>query len=230
MSEESKPAWMSQLSADLQTSEPLTRFPTLSDLGKAYLEAEGKLQKAIFIPAEGATEQEFGDFFGKLGRPAKPEEYAVERPKLPDGMQYDEAMEKEFRAAAHKAGVSNRQFKALYDLFNSRQIAAYQSAAEQSAKALQASQDALKKEWGNDYDTKTELAKRALIFMGGQELIDEVNRTGIGNSPSLVKVFAEVGRRLSDDKLVFGGKKEESVKATGQFVYENSPGMYSKTK
>ena len=227
--EGAKPAWAAQLSDDLKGNETLTRFQSISDLGKAFLDADGKLKNAVTLPREGASDQEQAEFFSKLGRPESPDKYQLERPKLPEGMQYNEDKEKKYRSAAHGAGITDKQLKTLYGLFINDQISDYQAMMKQRDDDVKSAETALKTEWGDKYGENVELAFRAVIALGGQKLNDELSRLPIGNNPELVKVFAMLGAKLAPDKLVTGEKGGSSeTKATGQFVYDKSPGMYKK--
>ena len=49
-------------------------------------------------------------------------------------------------------------------------------------------------------------AKRAVGALGGRELMDELNRTGMGSNPVLVRAFAKMGREyFREDHFVQGG-------------------------
>ena len=62
-------AWMAQLEGDLKNDGSLTKFKTISELGKAYKSLEEKLGNAIWKPADDATEEEVKAFYNKLGAP-----------------------------------------------------------------------------------------------------------------------------------------------------------------
>ena len=201
-----KPGWAAQLSDDLKSNETLTRFQTISDLGKAFIDADGKLKNAVPVLKEGASDKERAEYFAKLGRPESPEKYNLERPKLPEGMQYDEAAEKHFRGEAHKLGLTQSQMAGLYAAYNALQTQGYDAAMKQSAENLKTADAALKAEWGDKHAVNLELAQRAVIWLGGQKLKDELDRTGLGNNPELAKAFASVGLKMADDKTVIGDK------------------------
>jgi len=59
---------------------------------------------------------------------------------------------------------------------------------------------ALRKEWGNDYDTKRTVAKRAFQLLGvGAE--DTRHLEAALGSPGLVKAFARLGELLGEEQL-----------------------------
>lgn len=221
--EGAKPAWMAQLSDDLKSNESLTRFQSISDLGKAFIDADGKLKNAVVLPREGASDSERAEFYAKLGRPESPEKYQLQRPKLPEGMNYDEGTEKLFRAEAHKLCLTQEQMEGLYAVYNAVQQQAFEAAQKQSAENRKAVEESLRKEWDKKYDENLELARRAVIALGGQKLKDELDKSGLGDNPELAKVFAALGAKMAPDKLVFGDKvgEKDNQAIPKTFTYPN---------
>src|SRR3990167_5333183 len=68
---------------------PLKGKP-LGDVLKGYAEGQKMIGGSVRIPTDQAKTEEWDQFFTKLGRPAKPEDYKLTKPeKLPDGVQWD---------------------------------------------------------------------------------------------------------------------------------------------
>ena len=59
-------------------------------------------------------------------------------------------------------------------------------------------ENALKKEWGYDYDKQVRNAKRALEVYGDPEL-QELMKGEAGNIPAVVKFFAKIGSEVTED-------------------------------
>ena len=59
---------------------------------------------------------------------------------------------------------------------------------------------ALKKEYGKNYDHNMAMAKR-VYNLGGKELWDYLEESGLGNDPRLTKASVEYGRLISEDSL-----------------------------
>jgi hypothetical protein len=225
---QNKPAWASQLVGDLQGNDVLTQFATISDLGKAHLDLVGKTKNSVTLPGEGATEKELGDFYARLGRPESPDKYDLPRPKLPEGMSYDEGAEKSFRAMAHKLGLTSAQFKSMYDEYNRYQVAAFAAQSDANKKAVEAANASLKKDWGDQYDANMELTKRAIYWLGGDDLVQELGDFKIGNSPAMAKAFAKIGKLMADDSFHAGSGSGTPRSASSGVL--NYPSMQKQKK
>jgi hypothetical protein len=57
----------------------------------------------------------------------------------------------------------------------------------------------LKTDWGSDYDKNIELTKRAFQHFSGSSFDEFSNETGVGNHPSLIKAFHEIGKAMGED-------------------------------
>jgi hypothetical protein len=201
-----KPSWMAQLEKDLQNDETLTRFKSISELGKAYREAEGKLGSAVVVPKEGASAEEWDAFYRKVGRPEKPDDYTLDKPQLPEGVSYSPEFEAEFRAQAHKAGLTADQAKALYGWYNTTVLSQYQTLKQAQAAAYATTKAELKSEWGAEAEANFAHMRRAMTTFGSPELVKMLNSTGLANNKDLVKAFARIGRAIADDTIVDGSE------------------------
>ena len=74
--------------------------------------------------------------------------------------------------------------------------------------------ESLKKDptWGGEkWNETVQLAKRGLEAHGDEEMKKFLGVTGLGDNPSVIKLFARLGKMAADDKLVRDGVK---VRAT----------------
>jgi hypothetical protein len=110
--------WRDDLPSELQGIKTLEKFKDVSGLAKSYVETEKYFEGAVRIPGEGATDDDWSSFYGKLGRPDTAEDYDFEKAEMPDGMEYNSDFEKQYLEMAHKNGYSNAQVKAGYDWYN----------------------------------------------------------------------------------------------------------------
>lgn len=192
--------WRASLPEELRSEESIKNFKDVADLTKGFVETKKMVGNAIRIPKADAKPEEFDAFYARLGRPETPDKYEFTRPQVPENVKYDEEMETAFKGMAHKAGLSPRQAQALLEGYNEMQVkrlSGYTGQMEQGIAAL-------KKEWGANYEKQIGLASRVVKEVGGEEMINLLNETGLGNHPTLVKFFAKLGAESADPGFIIG--------------------------
>ena len=100
----------------------------------------------------------------------RPEDASKYETKIPEGMDsyFEENTLNEFKNVAHQIGLNQKQL------------------------------DALKQEWGIDYDKNIRAAQRGLQVYGDPEIAELMN-TAAGNNPAVVKLFARLGAEVTED-------------------------------
>ena len=209
------PAWTAQLDGDLQKNERLTQFKTIGEMGRAFLDTEGKLKGTIAIPGEGATDAERAEFYTKLGRPETADKYSITKPsELPEDIPYSPDIEEAFKQIAYEKGLSDSAAKDIYNWYWELAKSGHAQQLKADSEATEAAINTLKDQWkGDTFVTNTELAKRAFSKFGGEtpEIKDFIENTKIkgvslGNHPLFLKVFSEIGKAISDDSMNAGGR------------------------
>ncbi len=186
--------WKETIPEDIRNDASLKDVKDIASLAKGYVSAQKLIGSKIGIPQEG-DETAWNDLYGKLGRPEAPEKYQVKRPEIPKGMTYNEDLEKQFLPVAHKAGLNTRQVNALI----AWQTEMMKQEAEQSKQGMKAAEDGLKKEWGNDYTNRISVAQRVVKDYAGQEVVDFLEKTKLGNNPAFIKFIYDIGSALVED-------------------------------
>ena len=74
---------------------------------------------------------------------------------------------------------------------------------------------------GEDYSKNVELAKRVVEKFADEKLIDELEVTGFGNHPELVRLFVRVGKHMAEDTLVRPGVTAGGKKSMEEVFYGN---------
>ena len=188
-----------------------------------------RLGRSITIPGEDAGKEDWDTFHGKLtkqvpglmpkpdledddarsalygslGRPDKPDGYAIPEVKV-EG--YDDAIDmtqaEEFRNIAHKVGLNGSQFDQIVTAVTTANVQAGHKAAEENI----AAHKELKKEWGEDYNRRMSLATNIAKLTDAPEGLYNALKEGRG-APQDYKWLFEIassfkgeGKNLSDDK------------------------------
>ena len=124
----------------------------------------------------------------KLGRPETPDNYEIIVPEThTEYLGADQI--KEFTNVAHNIGLNNDQVKQLVDFQVKSIDAQAQKYQADIAVQKQQTEEALKKEWGHEYDLQVRNARRALQVYGDLE-IQELMNGEAGNIPAVVKLLS----------------------------------------
>lgn len=203
------PAWTAQLDKDLQTNERLTSFKSIGEMGKAFLESEGKLSGAVFVPGEDASDEQKAAYREKMGIPATPDKYTIAKPEgLPEGIEYSKEAEGAYKQFAHDNGLTNKQAASLHGWYHDLIKTGYAQQQQTEKQALDAAINTLKDEWkGDAFKANTELATRVFTKFGGEEAqkfieTTKVNGLPLGDHPVFLKIFANIGKVVSDDSAM----------------------------
>jgi hypothetical protein len=200
------------------------KLPTkLDSLWGDYQKLQSEVSKGIRVPAKDAPQADWDQYRKAIGVPLGPEGYALDKPKLPDGLTYNENLETWFRQKLHGAGVSQEQAKEIFADWNKLQIDAYQKAvkARNEAKAKTEKEETaarekaafevletLKAEFKDKFaDEMAYMQKGKKTFMS-QSLLEKVQAarlpSGItlDNDTEFVKAWANIGHKMADDTFV----------------------------
>ncbi|MHA6283711.1 peptidase [Morganella morganii] len=150
------------------------------------------------------TEQPAKDPKADPGKPvvAAPEKYEF---KAAEGQELDVEAVKAFEPIAKELNLSNEQAQKLVDVYGStimphvmKQIdEQWSRQSEQWAEQVRADKDL-------GSDASIGAAQKAMDKFGSPELKQYLTETGLGNHPELVRIFANIGKAMSEDGLVTG--------------------------
>ena len=196
--------------AGLQTEDNRTlvaakQWKSTDDAIRSYRELETHSSKALHMPGENATAEDWNAFYGKLGRPETPDKYELKlnTEAVPEGFPYDEKSAIEFRTWAHEAGLTPAQAQTLHDKFVGTQAGGFTASREAAAKAEGDTHRAIVSQWGDPdtdgYKQNLEYTSRAISQLG---IKDELTRLGALSgdgavlSPKLVFALSKVGKEM----------------------------------
>ena len=186
--------WKEIVPEDIRNDASLKDIKDITSLAKGYVNSQKLIGSKLSIPGEN-DEAAWNTVYDKLGRPEAADKYQVKRPEIPEGMAYNEDLEKQFLPVAHKLGLNNKQVNALV----AWQTETVKQEVEQYKQGMKTAEEGLKKEWGNDYANKVSIAQRVVKDYANQEVVDFLEKTKLGNNPAFVKFIYEIGSALVED-------------------------------
>ena len=180
------------------------------------VKTESKVETAAEVKTDAAATPEV-KVEEKKDEPKAEEKVAPEKYdlKLAEGSLLDVSALGRIEAFAKQQGLSNEEAQALVD----KQQAEVATFVE-DRKVMwhkQASED--KDIGGENFAKNAELAKRAFERVAPEGLKAEMDRTGYGNHPLVLKMFVNLGRMMADDKFVQGGQAAAASKSAAELLY-----------
>lgn len=153
-------------------------------LGKAYDAAQRKLgvkpEELMRVPAQGQDVAEWRARNAKaLNVPEAPDKYGIERPKLPDGVPYDEAFEQRALARFHAKGMPKDLAQEAVNLFAEEVASKFGAVASESTAAKQAMNAELQREWGQQATARQQQAAQAFQHFAAESGLDQAAQQGV---------------------------------------------------
>lgn len=181
-------------------------------------------QVAPTAPAEGTKPAEGAPAGEKSAAPV-----ALEL-KVPEGLGLDDAALGAFKGKASELGLDSAKAQGLLDFYASTQAAQVKAAMDTWSKTDQQWRETVKADpdiGGGNMQKSVALAQKAARAVGGQEVLDIIERAGLGSHPGLFKAFVLLGRTMSEDSVggSSGGKAPATDDAHLRAMY---PSMYPK--
>lgn len=189
---------------EFRNDSTLNQFSSQDAFIKAMLDDRKANGTAIKLPGENATDEEWGKFYDRLGRPASSNDYGLSK-DIPEGLDFNEEFYNEFTREIYTAGLTKKQAEKIYNWYNNKSAemakdidAKIQASYKKSVDDAVAS---LKKEWGTDYqqnlDSAVAMANKFLSPATKQYL----NATKLGNNPLLIKDFYNLSKQVSGAQM-----------------------------
>lgn len=199
----SETTWRDSLPEDIRGNENFQKYSSLESFAKGHLNAVGMLGKPVELKVpEGNDER--AEFYNKLGRPEVSSGYEFNTPDdVPEHMKaYADTRLNSFRDMCHSEGMSAAQATATYDWYmNGNKEVMSKMETERTAE-LASMDNSLKTEWGEMYAPHLAASHRALEKFGDEDLVRYLEESGLGNHPSMIKAFFEIGKGMMGDKFI----------------------------
>lgn len=144
-----------------------------------------------------------------------PENYDFKNVELPEGMELDKELTKEFSDAAKEMGLS--QAKAdkfmgmgvkLTSKIQEKFETALKEAQQNQIKSFKTMLNTDKEIGGANLKTTLQEANEAYQTFVSDEAADILAKTGLNNHPAIVKMFRDIGRQIKDDSIK-GGRNQK---------------------
>lgn len=189
--------------------------PTFKDIGDLEVLAKSYKNAASLIGADKATvlriptdlaAPEMGEIYNRLGRPESPDKYSAW-----EGAPIGEDIVPALREKFHAAGLTDAQAKAVVGLYGEQAQASVAARQAQDEQVRDATIADLKREWGEAFGERLHRAERALLDMGGEDLLGlfqqarAADGTPLASHGKVIRALAEMGAKIAEPATLKGG-------------------------
>jgi len=193
--------WRSGLPEDIAGDPSLADIKDVGSLAKSYVHAQRMVGRdKVSIPQDGANEDEWNSFYDRLGRPEKYEinKDAVTFPENFPVQDNIENLQESLLTLYHGAGLTNDQANKVHSGLLKQLVNDFEEAQSLTDTRSSEWKAQLEKDFGRAYDQQVDYAQRAAREFGGDEIINFLEETGLGDNPLLVKMFAKIGSQMTE--------------------------------
>lgn len=149
--------------------------------------------RTVALPKDDAPKEEWDTFHAKLGRPADVKGY-----KVPEALK-DDPVAAAFLDMAHKSGYTQKHLDPVFEFVGQQTQALAAQAEQQREQKAQADVQALQQEWGDQFQLRTEAARRARRELGLSDEQGIALEQALGVK-SAADLFYKIGKGLMEDK------------------------------
>lgn len=205
--------WRHTLPPNLREAPIIQRMDTMEKAALALVERESMIGRGVYLPEDTADEATkaaaWDKVYARIGRPESPDKYTITVPEMPKYMEWDADLEKEWRAEAHAAGLSQQQVDKLM-AFEGRRVARLSNRLEAAeAKRALDGEKALASEFGALAPEKLSKAQGFFEHFGrgafagesGRKAWEALQAAGLDNDPHVIAAFASAMDELGEGKL-----------------------------
>jgi len=190
------PGYMAAVKADLRDKygDELRQYENINPIIEDYFTLKAKSADGIYKPKEGATEEEVATYKEKIGIPKEANGYELSEAPKELGDQTD--FNTWFKDMALRTEMPKDKAKAQHQEYMDLQLQAHNAQVAE----VKETERTLRADLGSGYDEA--IANVGTILQsGGQDFVDMLNESGIGNDPRFIKALAKLGSVVTEDSI-----------------------------
>ena len=190
---------------EYREEKSLQNFNKMDDFVKSYLHSQKLVGlDKIPVPNKHATDEDWKEVYKKLGSPDTAEAYKY---SLPEGHAVPEDTLKSFSEEAVKLGLLPNQADGIMKYYNEVINQGVNDQNIEAEEARKVSEQELRKEFGSTFDNRITGAKNLATATLGADFLNTTmlaDGSKLGDNPQIVKAFANLSEKLSEDDIVKG--------------------------
>lgn len=191
--------------SDIQSIKAESAEQAIAELTKMTVSTQRMIgMDKVIIPGKDATEADWRTFHTTLGCPENTDGYEAPSENL-EG-EFDQARFDSLKTDAHRLGLSKQQYAGMARAANTLEIATQQAANKAQETLTDEWHDEIRAEYGEAFDQTENLVSTIVDEVGGPELKELLEATGLNNHPIMYRFLARVSKEFAEDEIKgFGG-------------------------
>lgn len=187
----------------LRKHPALAKYASAEEALKALVHAQRLLGRKT-EPEGSLLSQGMGQDVSQ-GPPPSPEHYSLPEVELPEDFRVDESLRSLFLAKAHELGLSDAQAGGLYAWFLPLNVDGLRAQTEKTrterVKRRERELSGLRQVHGGEAQSVLESARKAVMALGGQPLMQALEQTGAADDACVVQAFARMAPLVNESSL-----------------------------
>jgi len=197
--------FQSLIPEEYREEKSLQNFNKMDDFVKSYLHSQKMVGlDKIPVPNKHATDDDWKEVYKRLGSPETADQYKY---SLPEDHKVTEETLKSFSEEAVKLGLLPNQANGIMQYYNEVVNQGINDQNIQAEEARKVSEQDLRQEFGPTYENKITGAKNLATATLGADFLNNTmlaDGSKLGDNPQIVKAFASLSEKLSEDDIVKG--------------------------
>lgn len=194
--------------ADLKTHPSIVQnFKSPEDLAKAYVSLEKRFgvdpNRRIDLPADMNDKDGMRAVYAKLGLPEKVDGYGIQL--AGEATDQDKAFLGEALQSFHELGLPAPMAKGVFEFWMGKVAAANEASAAADAEAIRGGQEALQKDFGSAFETRTKEIRNLITKEADPDLAKALEGDALFRHPNLAKFLGKLADRFAEPGAPGGG-------------------------
>jgi len=198
-----KSVWYENLPPDYSNDPDVTKYNSLEEYVKGNREVRKLIGKdKVVVPSDKSSDEDKAEFYKKLGRPDKAEDYVV--PEAPEGMPDEVKIRPEnlgqIKSRLHEMGLNKKQFAEAISLVDELNLKSYNQDLEAAQKLKETTLTSLNAEWGAAAETKIDGAQKVINTFFANKTMHKAFPI-LANDKGFVQAMSEIAESMGEDRI-----------------------------
>lgn len=180
--------FLTMIPEDIREHPSFGPIKDVENLARSYVNAQRLIGSEKIPMPVNPTDEDLDNIYNRLGRPEAPEGYEIKA----DGNVITEDVAQQYADIAHQLRLTPQQAQGVLEYYRSSVANSADQMQQMVADQANNTEAELRREWGNNYDSKIAAASNVAREFAGDDVLGMQLSDGtlVGNHPAFIKAFA----------------------------------------